>query len=250
MYFLFSKAISLFVSPFWWFLLVFLYSFVVRNPKNKKRSAYLSFIILLMFSNPFLINEAFLAWEIPATSFAKTPEYEVGIVLTGVTEDYRSPKDRIYFKKGADRVFHTLKLYKEGKIKRILISGAEFDYVGNLIETDRNLKQVFIDCGVPDSVLMTETRSRNTHENALFSKEILQKNFPNQKYLLITSAFHLRRAQACFGKENLDVEVFSTDFYSIDQTSYLIPSEKALVEWSILFREMLGYLSYKILGYA
>ncbi len=250
MYFLFSKAISLLISPFWWFLFCFVYSFLTKNPKRKKIARYFSFAVLLIFTNPFLINEAFVAWEIPANLFAQTSEYEVGIVLTGVTEDYRSPKDRIYFKKGADRVFHTLKLYQEGKIKRILISGAEFDYVGNLIETDRNLKQVFIDCGLPDSVLITETRSRNTHENALFSKEILQTHFPNQKYLLISSAFHLRRAKACFEKENLNIEVFSTDFYSIDQTSYFIPSEKALVEWSILFREILGYFSYKILGYA
>ncbi len=49
--------------------------------------------------------------------------HDLGIVLTGATIPNRLPNDRIYFARGADRVTHTVQLYKLGLLKKILISG-------------------------------------------------------------------------------------------------------------------------------
>lgn len=220
-------------------------------------------ISLLFFTNSFITNELFLWWEEPPTPFAaiRPEQYDLAIVLTGVTSDYKSPRDRIYFHRGADRVLHTARLFKEGKVKKILISGAEFSRDGELSATDRSLKQIFLLYGVPDSVIFVEGQSRNTYENAVFSSKIIQQKFPHAKCLLVTSAFHIRRARACFEKVGIDTEVFSTDFYAGDRSAIqdlgivalfeiLMPSVESLGRWNIFIKEVIGYITYKFLGYA
>src|SRR5688572_8214168 len=95
---------------------------ILKNPTWKKRTFWIALVMLFFFSNDFIANEAMRAWELEATPLNKiTRTYELGIVLTGVTSGYREPADRVYFQKGADRVTHTVQLYKLGLIKKILI---------------------------------------------------------------------------------------------------------------------------------
>src|SRR5690606_4564593 len=98
-----------------------------------------------------------------------------------------------------------------------------------------------------------ETRSRNTRENALYTKETLKQHPELQKMVLVTSAFHMRRAAACFQKVGLEASIFPADFYSTDREftidALLMPSERALANWSKLFREITGYFTYRLLGY-
>ncbi|WP_125077669.1 hypothetical protein [Rufibacter latericius] len=46
----------------------------------------MGFVLLLLFTNPFLSNEAWLAWEPRAVLMQDVKTYDAGIVLTGVTE--------------------------------------------------------------------------------------------------------------------------------------------------------------------
>jgi uncharacterized SAM-binding protein YcdF (DUF218 family) len=263
MFFTLSKTLYFIALPTTWLFLCLVYLIFSKHEQRKKRLRWWFIGGLLFFTNSFITNELFLWWEQPPTYFAaiKPNQYDVAIVLTGVTSDYKSPKDRIYFHRGADRVLHTVRLFKEGKIKKILISGAEFSRGGELSNTDRSLKQVFLLCGVPDSVIFTEMQSRNTYENAIFSAKIIEKQFPKGKCLLVTSAFHVRRARACFEKAGIGVDAFSTDFYAGDRSSLsdldmvalveiLTPTVDALGRWNIFIKEILGYITYKVLGYA
>jgi uncharacterized SAM-binding protein YcdF (DUF218 family) len=263
MFFILSKTLYYLVLPSTWLFASFIYFLFSKNEKWKKRLRWIVVLFIFFFSNAFIINEVFLLWELPPTPFAsiKQGQYEVAIVLTGVTSDYKSPKDRIYFHRGADRVLHTVRLFQEGKVKRILVSGAEFSRDGELSSTDRSLKQVFLQCGVPDSAIWVENQSRNTYENAIFSAKMIEKYLPNARdLLLVSSAFHLRRAEACFKKAGVEVDVFSTDFYAgdggldeigiVSLVEIFMPSLDAWLKWNILIKEVLGYVVYKFMGYA
>ncbi|WP_136661183.1 YdcF family protein [Nitratireductor sp. XY-223] len=59
------------------------------------------------------------------------------------------------------------------------------------------------DLGVPSSDILTETRSRNTFENARYTGELV-KNTPFDRYFLVTSAFHMRRSLLYFGHFGID----------------------------------------------
>ncbi|WP_187696373.1 YdcF family protein [Xanthovirga aplysinae] len=227
-------------------------AYITKRKKLKKFLFSLSILLLVLFSNKWVINELLTKWEIPAVSIEDVENYEIGIVLTGVTNLQKSPKDRTYFNKGADRIIHAIDLYKRGKIKKILISGGSGDFFNQEISEAKDLARVCRMAGIPQKDLILEEKSRNTHENARNSALILKENYQNQKLLLITSAFHMRRAKACFEHESIKVDTFSTDFYTVDQKFkpiMLIPNSEAIYHWRVLLHELLGMVSYKLAGY-
>ena len=199
-----------------------------------------------------ICNGVLLLWERPPVLIQDLPVYDIGVVLSGVTVPDKSPHDRVYIPYGADRILHTVMLYKMGKVKKILISG-ESGRISKVYETEsEQMKKVFLICGVSEKDIIIENRSRNTHENALYTKELLKGS--KEKLLLITSAFHMRRAEACFKKVGLEVDIFPVDFLSHDSNLWvpsqiLVPSESAIGIWVPLLHEIEGYIIYSIMGY-
>jgi uncharacterized SAM-binding protein YcdF (DUF218 family) len=253
MFFVLSKVLNFLTNP-----LIFVFGFLiasvlVRRAHLKKRFFWIAFSLLLFFSNDFISNEAMQAWEVEPTPYASiTKVYDLGIVLTGVTLNDREPADRVYFHHGADRVTHTIQLYKKGIIKKILISGG----TGRLITEARpeadEIQDVMVMAGVPASDIIIERESRNTHESAVNVKEMLKDENGNN-YLLITSGFHMRRSIACFRKVDLPADVFSADFYThpryFTPDVLLIPKADSIVLWQRLFKELLGIAAYWAAGY-
>ena len=254
MFFVLSKTIYILAMPLSLVIICFLAACFAKRRRYKKKMFILGVSLLLLFSNSFIINELLLQWEITPTPIndIKQP-YKVGIVLTGITNMQKRPFDRVYFNKGADRIMHAIQLYKEEKIEKILISGGS----GSLFKSQRkeadNLKSILKLANVPDTDILIENESKNTYENAQFSAEILKNRFPGSKFLLITSAFHMRRADACFANAGINASLYSTDFYTHDRNfrfdTLLFPSVHAINKWTILFRELLGWTLYKLSGY-
>jgi len=196
-----------------------------------------------------------LIWEPEYKDFGEIKNYEIGIVLTGVTNLSKTAFDRTFFNKGADRITHALQLYRMGKIKKILISGGQGLNPTNPNSEALLLKNFLLMTGVPESDVMIEDQSKNTAQNAQFSKEFLMKSgiSLNQEFLLITSAFHMVRATKCFTKAGLQTAAFPTDYYSID-TKYDIPTlfypdPYSIFKWHILSKEWIGLSVYKLVGY-
>lgn len=254
MFFILSKTISFLAMPFTVITVLFLLSGFWRNPVWKKRFFWTAIVLLLFFSNSFIANEFMRAWEIKTTAYEDMKPHKFGIVLTGATLSLLTPNDRVYFSRGADRVTHTVQLYKLGLIGKVLISGG----TGTLKDTDEpeanKFKKAMILMGVPEDSILIENETRNTYESAVAVKKMLDSLQLNAKdCLLITSAFHMRRSLACYRKANVDIEPFSTDFYSHPRFFYLdtllIPSVDAIVLWHKLFKEWIGLIAYKIAGY-
>jgi uncharacterized SAM-binding protein YcdF (DUF218 family) len=106
--------------------------------------------------------------------------------------------------------------------------------------------------GIPQERLILENESRNTYESAVNVPRLLKQEPPGE-YLLITSAFHLRRSVACFRKAGFKVDVFSTDFYThpryFSPDILFIPSPDSIMTWQKLFKEWAGMVAYKVAGY-
>jgi Uncharacterized conserved protein len=211
--------------------------------------------LLLFFTNPFLSNLALLAWEPDFKSFEKIENREIGIVLTGVTNLSKTVYDRTFFNKGADRITHALQLYRMGKIKKILITGGQGLNPVNPQSEAELLKRFLLMTGMPESDILIEDQSKNTAQNAQFTKAFLEQNniSTNQEFVLITSAFHMYRAQGCFDKVGLNTVSFPTDYYShdikYDIPSLLFPDPYSLEYWTKLFKEWIGIIVYKLVGY-
>ncbi len=229
-------------------------SALLKRSKWKKRLFVIGLSLLILWSNEFIANEVMSLWEIPATPFNQIEKtYTWGILLSGVAKGGMEPKDRVYFQRGADRVTHTLQLYKLGYIKKILISGGS----GRLLDIGEreanNLAEAMILMGVNPEDMVIENNSRNTHESAVAVKNILEGNVLPKDCILITSGYHMRRSLGCFAKEGWKLDTFSADFlthpriYTFD--ILIIPRIEALIIWHHLIKEIVGYLSYKAVGY-
>jgi uncharacterized SAM-binding protein YcdF (DUF218 family) len=256
MFYFLSKTLFVLAMPLTWVLGFMAFAFFAKNPKRKNRIILIGGLFLYLASNPFLSDLLVRNWEIPAVPLAdlKQPIYEVGIVLGGVTDGVRTPKDRIYTMRGADRLLHTAMLYKKGIVKNILVTGG-----GLKAPEATDMRGLLLLCGVPDSCIIMEGQSLNTRENAIFSSAILKEKFPDKKCLLVTSAFHMRRALGCFEKAGVSVDPFPTDFYAgsgqkkgtaLEFVDYIFPDAETFSNTYKISREILGYCIYRIIGYA
>lgn len=230
-----------------------IYAAITKHQKRKKIFFITGLSLLLFFSNDFVANEVMTAWEVEAKPIASLKKYKLGIVLTGTTM-HRFPDDRVYFLKGADRVTHTVQLYKDGLIGKILISGGSGRLRGEPEPEANKYRKVMLLMGVPDADIIIENETRNTHESALEVKKMLdQIMLRGSDCLLITSAFHMRRSLACYRKVGLQMDSFATDFYTYPRDyhvdAFVVPRVEAIAVWHKLVKEWVGFVAYKVAGY-
>jgi uncharacterized SAM-binding protein YcdF (DUF218 family) len=254
MFFVLSKTLNYLTMPFSLVVICLIASLVVTRHIWKRRLFLSGLFLLLFFSNEFLANECMRAWEIQPTPFANLKKHRIAIVLTGATLDKIEPNDRVYFQRGADRVYHTVQLYKMGLIEKILVSGGSGSLLGAEVPEADRFREAMRIMGVPDSVIILENKTRNTHESAVSVKQmLLEMGYENTECLLVTSAFHMRRSMACYRKVGLNPIAFSADVFSHPRefhiASLIVPQLDAMVVWHKLAREIIGMFAYKIAGY-
>jgi len=226
----------------------------LKNKKWAKRCLISCVVISVFFTNSFFSDEAVRLWEYPITlDNEMAASYDVGIVLGGGMVTIEAQSNRMTFRNNVDRMLQAVELYKKGKIKKFLFSSGSGSLIYRDMLESALLKKYLINIGIPDSVMLVDSLSDNTYQNAIYSAEILKRKCPNGKYLLITSSVHMRRAIGCFKKAGIEVTPYSTNKQAgkriIDFKHYLIPDIEALGVWDKLIHEIVGYLMYAIKGY-
>lgn len=254
MFFFLSKTLGYLVRPLVIVCGLFLAAWVAKKKGRKKFFLISALALLFFFSNEFIANEVMNVWEIKATPFAAMERtYTYGILLCGAAKKEVGPEDRVYIGSAADRVNHTLQLYKGGYIKKIIISGGS----GRLIDIGEkeadDLASLLRLMGVPTEDILVENVSRNTHESAVEVSKMLQSKTRPSDCLLITSASHMRRSVACFNKAGWPCTPFSTDFHGHTRKFtfdvLVIPKLEAIIWWQTMLKEWTGYVSYWMVGY-
>jgi len=105
--------------------------------------------------------------------------------------------------------------------------------------------------GVPGRDMLLEGASRDTHDNALYSAVVLDGKGV-RKILLVTSAFHMRRARALFETQGFEVVPAPTDYQRLVALPVLprwLPSVDDLARTSIALKEHVGYWVYRYRGW-
>ena len=144
----------------------------------------------------------------------------------------------------ADRAWHSARIYKAGKAPLIVPSG----YGCECTEVP-----FLMDLGVPREAIRAEAESRNTEENAKFVADLL-KDRDNPKVLLVTSAWHMRRALLMYQRyaPNLEIVPAACDHESTVNRAQpsigigIFPDVNAFAASSAMWKEVLGYWWYKI----
>lgn len=254
MFFYLSKILHFLIAPLTWFFIVAVAARFSKNAGRKRKFWIAAFVILVIFSNPFLANEVMKKWEVkPVNLKTGTRPFDVGILLGGSLRSYDQEFGRPVYSQSVDRLLQTIALYKSGKVKKILLSGGS----GSVTRPDEReseiILKVLLQTGIPEHDIIIENSSRNTYENAVYTAEILKKLFPNGRFLLITSSFHMRRSMACFEKTGLKTIIFPVDprahSHGYTPENSVFPHAGALLTWDALIHEWMGIVTYKVAGY-
>jgi uncharacterized SAM-binding protein YcdF (DUF218 family) len=256
MFFALSKILYFIIQPIIWLVVLLVWAYFTKSEQKRAKILRGCFIMTILITNPFLTNRLYRAWEITETPMATMRDtFDVGIVLGGFSDfDVYAYNDRLNLNFGGNRFLDALVLYKRGLIKKILISGEDGRLIGERISEADKAKTTLLQLGVPESDILIENMSKNTHENAVFTKEVLVKlNLDKSKLLLITSAFHMRRSIGCFKKVGLGFTPFPAHFVAnrvqFDSNSTIFPDSMGFFKFEKFLKEIIGYMVYWLQGY-
>lgn len=168
-----------------------------------------------------------------------------GAISPGLSRDYG---DTVV---GGDagRVIAIAKLARAYPNARIVYSGGDASLFANGLSEANFLYPVLDSFGVPRERVMLESRSRNTEENAAFTKELVKPK-PGERWLLVTSAQHMPRAVGCFRRVGLPVEAYPVAWHTRKRVS-LFPSDVlggGLGSLDFVTHEWIGLITYWLTG--
>ncbi len=245
MFFVLSKMLIFLLSPTLWIFIFFIITLITKKSKLKKVSFIASLILFILFSNNFLLNQFAKLWDVKETSLPANINYSCAIVLGGFGSEDANKKG--YFNFASDRFIQAIKLKTEGKVSHLLISGGNASLFPTDFKEGDWVELQLKDLKISDSCVLIENRSRNSYENAVFSKKLLDSGKLKPPYLLVTSAFHMRRALYVYKKMGVDVIPFPCNYFAgRGETTFssFIPNGSALAGWEIYIKEFIGYIIY------
>ena len=251
MFFVLSKILTIFIFPLPFFLtLSLIFSFFIQE-KKIRFGLFFCLLSLWIFStffvSQFLIHS--LEKNYPPKKIHQLETVDAIVVLGGMLNQFVLHKNQIELLSSADRLTDAIYLFFEKKAKIIVYTGGSGSLFHQDISEGQVAKKFFLRFKIPKENFIIEAKSRNTIENAIYTKEILQKH-KIKSILLITSAFHMRRALESFHSQGIKKIIsYPTDYRSLERKftfEFLIPSVGGLENSTIAIKEWIGLLAYKI----
>lgn len=175
-----------------------------------------------------------------------------GIIVLGgsVDPDLSAVHDAPIVRHAADRMLALAELARRYPKARIVFTGGNSDLIsGDAKEADWS-GIILENIGIPKERLIMERNSRNTYENALFTKELVAPK-PGERWLLVTSAFHMPRSIGLFRAAGFDVEAYPVDWRMggrEDLFTFTNSSSDGLTRTDVAVREWIGLVAYRLVG--
>jgi uncharacterized SAM-binding protein YcdF (DUF218 family) len=174
-----------------------------------------------------------------------------GIVVLGgaISPDVSAARDEVVLNESAERLTVVAELARRYPDARILFSGGSGELIAGESEAPFALR-LFQSFAIARDRVLLEDRARNTFENALYSKQ-LARPMPGERWLLVTSAYHLPRAVGVFRKVGFPVEPYPVDWRTRGSKDALRPFASVgdgLRRVDTAMREWVGLAAYWISG--
>lgn len=175
-----------------------------------------------------------------------------GIVMLGgvISPSISLERGTIALDQGAARFVVTVELARRYPNARIIISGGN----GSLLYDDQPeagvAVQELVALGISHDRISAEEQSRNTVENAAFSRLIADPK-PGERWLLVTSAYHMPRAVGTFRAAGFPIEPYPVDYRTRGPRDVVRPFgifNKGLAVTDTAVREWVGLLVYRLTG--
>jgi uncharacterized SAM-binding protein YcdF (DUF218 family) len=248
--FVISKIAGFFLHPFVWVVILLIAAWISRRTERKKIFLRLSVFLFIFFSNSYIPKYIWFHYQSPFNEMKPGERYAAGILLGGFVS-YDEKNSRPFFNHSSDRFIQAARLYKQGHIAKIIMTGGNALFIKNreYNEADFVVKN-FIDLGIPASDIMAERKAKNTIENSVYSDKMLDSAKIPEPYVLITSALHMPRAIKIFEKTGMRIRPYPCDFQVSENDIHftwrsILPASASFDMWNVLLREFIGTMSLR-----
>jgi uncharacterized SAM-binding protein YcdF (DUF218 family) len=216
MFFILSKVLGFFASPSNLMIVLGLLGVLLlptRLARGGRRLMAASLIALAVLGLSPLGNALIIPLEQRFPPWDATRGAPVGIVVLGgaIEPDVSAARPEVALDEAAERITATVALARRYPEARIVYSGGS----GALIYREGSeavaAVRLFESLGIPPARIIAEEQSRNTVENAVFSL-LLAMPRPGERWLLVTSGYHMPRAIGIFRQAGFPVEAYPVDW--------------------------------------
>jgi uncharacterized SAM-binding protein YcdF (DUF218 family) len=176
-----------------------------------------------------------------------------GIVVLGgpIDADLSAAHDAPVIHSAADRIVAAAALARKYPDARIVYAGGSANLVGSDAREADYAAAIFESLGIDRARLIMDRRSRNTYENALFSRKLAAPK-QGERWLLVTSAFHMPRSIGLFRKAGFAVEPYPVDWRvgrsTADILAFTPLALDGLGRTDVAVREWIGLVAYWVSG--
>ena len=183
---------------------------------------------------------------------ATLPLAITGIIVLGggIDEISTHARNQVALTEAATRMTEAVTLARRFPQARLVFAGGTAAMMGTTFTESEAARRFWSEFGVAPERMQFEDRSRNTAENAEFTKVLLQPK-PGETWLLVTSAFHMPRSIGIFRRIGFEVTPWPVDFRTMPFPGILRPHGEAsqnlrLVDVAV--REWIGLVAYWLTG--
>lgn len=255
MFYYISKLVWFLIQPSSFFTLIILTGVVAcataRGIVWGRRLLVVGVLLLLLGGLSPLANLFMLPLENRVARADLPAQANVtGIIILGGAENGRVSRARgaMAMNEAGERITEAVLLAKRFPGAKVVWSGG----AGQMFREEKSgapsVAQFLQAAGVAKDRIAIEERSRNTHENAKFSKDLLRPQ-AGERWLLVTSAFHMPRALGCFRRQGFEILPWPADYRTKDAGDLLRPFDsiaKGLKRLDVAAKEWLGLLVYRL----
>ena len=252
MFFVLSKTIGLFAVPSNDLIFIGLIGLVLLCTRFRRLASWLivTSIVLIAFVGFSPLGRLLilpLEQRFPAWNPSRGPPDGIIVLGGAISPDISLARGVVALGAGAERITYATELARRYPEARIIFSGGTGSLFGGAVEAPYAVKE-FEALGIAHDSITAEEQSRNTIENAVFSRLLAQPK-PGEHWLLVTSGYHMPRAMAAFRAAGFAVEACPVDWRTrgpIDATE-LFPSLTAgLGMTDVALHEWIGLIAYRL----
>ncbi|HET7910614.1 MAG TPA: YdcF family protein [Pseudolabrys sp.] len=254
MFFILSKTVAFFLLPSNFLLLLALAGVLLLATRWRRvglRVAAAGIVVLaivgLLPVGTVLIHA--LESRFPPWDRARGAPDGIVVLGGGISPQLSSAFGRPVFTGGGSRVLAMAKLARDYPNVRVVYSGGDPSLFGSGVPETDFVYPVLDDLGIARERVQMETRSRNTAENAAFTKMLVNPK-PGERWLLVTSAVHMPRAVGCFRQAGFRVEAYPVGWETAPNLDLTWERRVAdgLERLDIASYEWIGLLAYRLTG--
>lgn len=175
-----------------------------------------------------------------------------GIIVLGgpIDADLSVALNRPVVKGSPDRLLMAAALARQFPNARVVYSGGSPNLFDNDAREADFAAGIFQSLGIDKARLLMERQSRNTYENAVFTKALVAPA-PGERWVLVTSAFHMPRSVGLFRKVGFSVEPCPVDWRVGGRADFFRFTNVAGEGWGRIdtaLREWMGLVAYRLTG--